>query len=431
MNLMRALPKGSLWAVHPSATNISGVPCRPVLTDVPGPIDLAVVCLPPDQVLPAAEACVQAKVKALIIESGSLATDTGQAHQNTQTFLALLAKNQHITRVMGPNSIGVVNLQSRLSTSLIPYPNLPAETLPGVAVAGQTGLIASGYLQRIIEEKWFRLSKICCLGNKLDINELDALAYLKDDSHTRVIALYLEDVKDGRAFYKLLHETTKIKPVVIYKGGTTPQGAKAVSSHTGSIAGSSVVFSAAARQAGAIIASNFEELFAIADFLVKAPRPKGNRVGAISITGAGCVLTVDAAAQNGLVVPPMIPASRAILDPIVPVWDHVDNPVDLWSTIEKAGSKQAYNIATRALFAGDLDAIIIINLAMPESQLDWDEIARIKQSRPEIPLILCLLGGWPKMRAEYVVEAYKRDLPVVYTPDDALRLLGKVRVSQK
>ncbi len=201
-----------------------------------------------------------------------------------------------------------------------------------------------------------------------------------------------------------------------------------MSSHTGSIAGSATVFSAAARQAGAIIARNFEELFCIADFLSKAPRPRGNRIGAISITGAGCVLTVDAAAQNGLVVPPLIPASRKILDPIVPVWDHVDNPVDLWSTIEKVGAKQAYNVATKALYAGDLDAIIIINLAMPESEMDWDELARIKQSRPEIPLILCLLGGWPKMRTDYVAEAFQRDFPVVYTPDDALNILGKVQV---
>ncbi len=430
MNLVKAFPNGNLWAVHPSAKEISGIPCRSSLAEVPGPIDLAVICLPPDQVLPAAELCVQVKVKALIIESGSLATDAEQAHKNTQVLRALLDKTKHATRVMGPNSIGVVNLRTRLSTSLIPYATLPAESQPGVAVGGQTGLIASGYLQRIIEEKWFRLSKICCLGNKLDINELDALAYLKDDPNTRVIALYLEDVKDGRGFYKLLRETTKIKPVVIYKGGSTPQGARAVSSHTGSIAGSSVVFSAAARQAGAIIARNFEELFSVADFLAKAPRPRGNRVGAISITGAGCVLTVDAAAQNGLVVPPMTPASRKILDPIVPVWDHVENPVDLWSTIEKAGAKQAYNIATRALFAGDVDAIIIINLAMPESEMDWDELARIKNSRPDIPLILCLLGGWPKMRAEYVAEAFKRDFPVVYTPDDALCLLAKVQVSK-
>ncbi len=426
MNLVKALPNGNLWAVHPSAREISGVPCRSSLTDVPGPIDLAVICLSPDQVLPVVELCVQAKVKALIIESGSLANDALQAQKNTQTLLALLTKTKHATRVMGPNSIGVVNLGTRLSTSLIPYPYLPSESQPGVAVAGQTGLIASGYLQRIIEEKWFRLSKICCLGNKLDVNELDVLAYLKEDPNTRVIALYLEDVKDGRAFYKLLRETTKVKPVIIYKGGTTSQGARAVSSHTGSIAGSGVVFSAAIRQAGAIIARNFEELFSLADFLSKAPRPRGNRIGTISITGAGCVLTVDAAEKYGLVVPPMTTNSRKILDPIVPAWDHVDNPVDLWSTIEKAGSKQAYNTATRALLASDFDALIIINLAMPESEMDWDELARLKNSRPEIPIILSLLGGWPKMRADYVAEAFKRDIPVVFSPDDALRLLAKV-----
>jgi len=103
--------------------------------------------------------------------------------------------------------------------------------------------------------------------------------------------------------------------------------------------------------------------------------------------------------------------------------------VDLWSTIEKAGSKHAYNVATRALLASDLDAIIIINLAMPESELDWEELSHLKNSRPEIPLILCLLGGWPKMRAEWVSEAFKRDFPVVYSPDDALCLLAKIQLN--
>lgn len=426
-NIAQAVPPGKLWAVHPTASEISGVPCFPSIADVPGPIDLAVLTLPPDQVLPAIEACVANGVKAAIIESGSLADDVDVARENAAMLRALLEQSGHTTRVMGPNSIGIVNLGTRLNTSLIPYSTLPSQQKPGVAIIGQTGLIASGYLQRICEEGWFHLSKICCLGNKLDVNELDVLGYLKTDAATRVVALYLEDVKNGRAFFSLLRDVVAIKPVVIFKGGSTPQGAAAAQSHTGSIAGSSAIFAAAARQAGAILARNFEELFAVAEFLSKAPRPRGPAVGIISITGAGCVLSLDSAAKCGLRVPPLGDAAYEILNPIVPSWDHVVNPVDLWSSIEKVGAPKAYNVAVKALLANDVDAIVIINLAMPESEFDWQELASLRDSRPEIPIMLCILGGWPQMRGEWVSKARDYDFPVAWSPDDALSIIVKVQ----
>ena len=425
-NIAQAMPVGAVWAVHPEAEEILGVPCCRNIADLPERVDLAVLCLPPDAVLPAVQDCVQAGAKAVIIESGSLAEDGDQATANAITLCELLADTGHATRVMGPNSIGIVNLRTRLNTSLIPYSTLPVQESAGVAVAGQTGLIASGYLQRICEEGWFRLSKVCCLGNKLDITEADALAYLKDDPDTKVVALYLEDVKDGRGFYSLLRDTVAIKPVVIYKGGTTPQGAAATMSHTGSIAGSGAVFMAAAKQAGAVLARNFEELFAIADFLSKAPRPRGNKVGVISITGAGCVLSVDAAARCGLEVPPLNDAAHAILDPIVPAWDHLTNPVDLWSTIEKVGAPQAYTVATQALLAGNYDAIVIVNLAMPESEFDWDGLLQLKRESPTVPIVLCLLGGWPDLRKAWVAKALEYDFPITWSPDDALSTFAKV-----
>jgi len=426
-NIVQAMPPGTIWAVHPEATEILGVPCYQAVADVPVAIDLAVICLPPDHVLPAVQDCIAASVKAVIIESGSLADDADIARENATVLRALLEQIGHVTRVMGPNSIGIVNLRTRLNTSLIPYPTLPSQQKPGVAIAGQTGLIASGYLQRICEEGWFHLSKICCMGNKLDVNELDVLEYLKTDADTRVVAMYLEDVKDGRTFLSLLRDVVSVKPVVIFKGGSTPQGAAAAQSHTGSIAGSSSIFAAAARQAGAILARNFEELFALAEFLSKAPHPRGPKVGIISITGAGCVLSLDSATKCGLHVPPLGDAAHKILDPIVPLWDHVVNPVDLWSSIEKVGAPTAYNVAVKALLANDVDAIVIVNLAMPESEFDWHELSILRDSRPDVPIMLCILGGWPEMRVEWVSKARDHNFPIAWSPDEALGIIAKVQ----
>ena len=430
-NIVQAMPAGTVWAVHPEATEILGVPCCRAVADVPAQADLAVICLPPNLVLPAVQDCIAAGIKAVIIESGSMAEDESVARENATQLRSLLEQCGHATRVMGPNSIGIVNLRTRLNTSLIPYATLPQQQKPGVAVAGQTGLIASGYLQRICEEGWFHLSKVCCMGNKLDINELDVLEYLKNDADTSVIALYLEDVKNGRAFYSLLRDVVAVKPVVIFKGGSTPQGATAAQSHTGSIAGSGTIFAAAARQAGAILARNFEELFTIAEFLSKAPRPRGNSAGIISITGAGCVLSLDSAAKNGLRVPPLGDVAHEIIDPIVPSWDHVGNPVDLWSSIEKVSSPVAYNVAVKALLANGVDAIVIINLAMPESEFDWEGLSALRDASPGVAIVLCIIGGWPEIRRAWVSRAMDMDFPVAWSPDDALSIIAKVQAPEK
>ncbi|MHA1731431.1 MAG: acetate--CoA ligase family protein [Promethearchaeota archaeon] len=427
-NLRGASPERGLYPINPNRDEILGNVCYPDLASLPGrahPVDLAVVCLPPALVEGAVTSCVEAGVRNLIVESGQFGVTEEEDSRAAARISEMLASEEEPPRVMGPNSIGVVDLNSKVNTSLIPFDSLPDLGGTGVAVVGQTGLIASGYLQRTFAEGTFPVSKVCCLGNKFDVDESDLLEYLAGDPTTSVIALYLEDVRDGARFLKAARACALKKPVVVLKSGKSPAGARAVSSHTGSIAGNDRVFEAAALSTGMTRVSNFEELWTHGQFFFRAPLPRGPRVAVISITGAGCVLSVDAAAAHGMEVPPIPHEARKELEEIVPDWFHFTNPLDLWSTIEQLGSPQAYARALEILLGAGYDAVVLVNLAMPESLFDWDHLARMREEFKDVPLFLALLGGHDDLTREWLHICGKIGIPVVRSPDEAIAILAR------
>nr|MDO8114854.1 CoA-binding protein [Candidatus Sigynarchaeota archaeon] len=429
-NLRNAKVPNGIYPINPNRDKILGFKAYASMDGIPAsarPVDLTVICLPPRLVLETVKTCIHDGVKAIIIESGQIGeTDTEHA-QNTKALRQLLTSMKDPPRIMGPNSIGVVNMHNGVNTSLIPFESLPAPEPKGVAIAGQTGLIASGYLQRIIAEKTFPVSKICCLGNKLDVNELDAIEYLANDADTGVIAMYLENIKDGKRFLSLVRDcnSAKNKPIVLVKAGRTEAGAKAVQSHTESIAGDDRVFNAAVRACGAVRVLNFEELWAQSQFFSRAGLPQGNKIGVISITGAGCALTVDAADMSKVATTPLPDRARARLQEIYPSWFSFTNPVDLWAAIEQQGSTKAWSHAIQTLLESEYDAVVIVTLAMPESLLDWDHLERMRKAHPEKPIIFALLGGHANMVAEWKELAARIGIPIVNSPDTAIQVLSR------
>jgi acetyltransferase len=431
-NLRAAKVPGGIYPINPNRENILGFKTYPTIKAIPdlkAPIDLAVICLPPRLVRDALHDCIAAGVRAIIVESGQLGDTMVEHEQVAKEIRHVLESTANPPRIMGPNSIGVIDLVTGVNTSLIPFDSLPVLESRGVAIVGQTGLIASGYLQRIIAEGLFPVSKVCCLGNKLDVNELDALDYLGRDPATSTIALYLEDVRDGTRFITLTRDCLLRggKPLIVVKSGRTEAGMQAVRSHTGSIAGNDRMFDAALRRCGAIRVENFEALWIQAQFMHRAPLPAGRRVAVISITGAGCALAVDAAASTGMVIPPLPSHARAALQRMYPPWFEFTNPIDLWAAIEQQGPKVAYATATEALLDSDFDAVIIINLAMPESLMDWDHLRRMRSAHPSKPIVLVLLGGHASLVAEWERLAAGAGIPVVKSPDIALQALARAR----
>jgi acyl-CoA synthetase (NDP forming) len=366
-NLLRLNYRGKIFPVNPRAEQILGLKVYRDLVHVTEVPELALIILPPSQVLRAFEECVTAGVKAVIIESAGFG-EMDEAGANVQERIAQLARQAGV-RVMGPNSVGTLNPTANFDTSLgrlnetfLPRDDIQSGT---VAFIGQTGLFTGVYLPLINRE--IGISLIACLGNKCDVDESDMLEYAGKDSRTKVITMYLESIGDGRRFLELSRRIIKEKPIIVIKSAVTENGAGASVSHTGSIAGEDRVYDTAFRQAGIIRVCSFNQLWDVARAFVHLPLPTGNRVGIINLSGSGCVTAVDACVRNGLEIAELSAATKDTIKTVYPEWWQVRSPVDVWTAIEASGFEETYRVVTRALLADKgVDAVIIITGAV-----DW------------------------------------------------------------
>ncbi|HEY98550.1 MAG TPA: hypothetical protein G4O16_10280, partial [Dehalococcoidia bacterium] len=299
-NLLRLKYPGKIYPVNPRAEQILGLTVYPDITHIPETPELVLIILPPPQVLQAFQECIAIGVKAVIIESAGFG-EMDEAGADIQERIVLLARQSGV-RVMGPNSVGTLNPSAnfdsslgRLNETFLPRDDIQSGT---VAFIGQTGLFTGVYLPLINRE--IGISIIACLGNKCDVDESDMLEYAGKDPRTKVIAMYLESIRNGRRFLELSRDIFKGKPIIVIKAAVTENGAGASVSHTGSIAGEDRVYDTAFRQAGIIRVSGFSQLWDIAKAFVHLPIPAGNRVGIINLSGSGCVTAVDACVRNGL-----------------------------------------------------------------------------------------------------------------------------------
>jgi acyl-CoA synthetase (NDP forming) len=364
-NLLRLNYPGKIYPVNPRAKQILGLTVYRDMKHVPEIPELVLIILPPSRVLSAFEECITAGVKAVIIESAGFG-EMDVAGMRVQERIAQLAKQTGV-RVMGPNSVGTLNPSANFDSSL---GRLNETFLPGgdiqsgtVAFIGQTGLFTGVYLPLINSE--IGISLIACLGNKCDVDESDLLEYAGQDSRTKIIAMYLESIGDGRRFLELSRRIIKEKPIIVIKSAVTENGAGASVSHTGSIAGRDRVYDTAFRQAGIIRVGSFNQLWDVARAFVHLPLPGGNRVGIINLSGSGCVTAVDACVRNGLEIAELSPATKNAIKTVYPEWWRVRSPVDVWTAIEASGFEETYRVVTRALLADEgVDAVIIITGAV-------------------------------------------------------------------
>jgi acetate---CoA ligase (ADP-forming) len=395
-NLLRLGYPGKIYPVNPQASHILGLPSYPSLKKAPAPPELAVIVLPPSLVLAAFQECLDIGVKAVIIESAGFG-EMDESGAVLERRLARMAGKAGV-RLMGPNSVGTINPYARFDSSLGRLNKLflpDGEIKRGsVGFIGQTGLFTGVYLPLINSE--IGVSKIACLGNKCDVDESDMLGYFGQDSRTRIIAMYLESIKDGRRFMELSRRIIKEKPIIVLKSAVTVGGATASATHTGSIAGEDRVYDAAFRQAGIIRVGGFERLWDVVKGFVQAPLPAGNRVAIINLAGSGCVTAVDACVRHGLRIARLSPAARDKIKTVYPDWWQVRSPVDVWVAIEASGFEAAYRTATRAVLEDEgVDAAVVIMGAN-----DWlvgksvpALFQDIKQDFPGKPILaVCPLG---------------------------------------
>ena len=311
-----------LYLVNPKGGQIKGHKVYASLKDVPGNIDY-VIGLVNAQIAPRlVEECAEKGVRAIHFCTAGFSETGEEDRVNLESELAEVARKKGI-RIIGPNCMGIYCPQSRLSFS----PAFPKESGP-VGVISQSGG-NSIFLVRQAALRGVRFSKVISYGNACDINENDLLEYLASDPDTRIIALYIEGIKDGKRFRRAMEEATKEKTVILLKGGATEGGARAASGHTAALAGSRTTWDALCKQLGIISVSSIEEMIDVLVTLLFLPLPRGRDAVLFGAGGGASVLIADEFEKRGLRVPPLPPEIIAQIREFTPIAGNIlRNPVD-------------------------------------------------------------------------------------------------------
>lgn len=422
-NLLKAGFSGRIYPINPTAHEILGLKAYPRVSEVPEPVDLAMIVIPKAAVPDALADCAAKGVGNVILSTGGY-SDIGDSGAAEQKGLVAQARKEGI-RIMGPNSIGTINPRAGLATSIV---SLEQIRPGGVSLIGQSGVFSSGWGRWIADFKPFGIAKVACIGNKGDINESDLLEYLADDEQTTTIGMYLEGVVEGERFIRAAARACSKKPVVVVKSGRSEAGAAAIASHTGSLAGSDAVFDAVCRKTGMVRTHDSEAFFDTLAAFEALPLPRGNRMGVFSITGMGCVVTTDAAEEYGIELPALKSGTLGKLREVMPAWAPVRNPVDIWSAVEQHGSKKTMSHIARSMLAQkDIDALLIIFVLMPETIFDIGEaFAGIIREHPDKPVFAACYGGTRKDILHIHEGFLPLGIPSYPTPERAMYAFSRM-----
>ncbi|MEW5957287.1 MAG: acetate--CoA ligase family protein, partial [Chloroflexota bacterium] len=404
--------QGQVYPVNPNYQQINDLACYPEVVAVPDPVDLAVIVLPA-QVAPATlEACGRRGIRAAIIISGGF-KEVGPGGAALEQDCLAVAQRYGI-RLIGPNCIGTMDLHTGLNTTFVEG----VLKRGGIGFVSQSGGVCGSFIA-YVGEKYLGFSRFVSLGNAADVNETDIIAYLADDPNTRVIAVYVEAIADGRRFMEVARRVSRQKPIVLLKAGRTEAGGRAISSHTGSLAGSNAAYEAAFSQSGVIEVDSISELFDISVALAYQPSPAGHGVLVLTNSGGPAALAADHLASAGMgltdLTPPTQEALRSALGPTV----QIGNPTDM---LGGAGPAE-FESALRLVMADPaIDSVVV--LLVSHLLLDPIETAtRICRLAPQLtkPILTCFMG-------EGVAEArrilHEHHIPMYDFPEAASRALS-------
>jgi acetate---CoA ligase (ADP-forming) len=404
---------GHIYPVNPKANTILGLQCYPSVADVPDPVDLAVIALPAPLVKDVVQAIGQRGIKAAIIISGGF-KEVGSEGVDLENQILDIAHNFGM-RIIGPNCVGTVDLHTGLNTTFID--GMPDKG--GIGFLSQSGAVLGGVVSLFID-KHVGFSHLASLGNEADVTETDVIEFLASDPNVKVISAYVEEIREGQCFIKLAREISRTKPIVLLKAGRTEAGARAVSSHTGSIAGSMSAYEAAFKQSGVITANSLNELFEIALALDFQPAPKGKRTVLLTNSGGPAALASDALAINGLTLQDLAPETKAALRQHLNPAAGVSNPVDMLG----GAAPEDYGRALRTLLAdAHVDSVIVI--LVPTSLIDPVDIANqiiAAAQETDKPVLTCFIADKAVIDAREVLHTNR--IPMYTAPESAARAMS-------
>ncbi|MBD3310676.1 hypothetical protein GF351_05665 [Candidatus Woesearchaeota archaeon] len=407
--------KGKIFPVNPKAKSIRGRKCYPDINSIEEDVDLAIIAVPAKAVPKVMKECAQKKVTGAIVVSAGFA-EFGEKGKKLQQETVKIAEDAGIP-VVGPNCLGVIRPTTQMNASFAP--SMPPSG--SIAFVSQSGALADSIIDWAIEER-YGFSAIVSYGNKAMLDAEDFLNWLADDPHTKAIAMYIEGVNDGRRFMRIASKVAAKKPVVALKAGKTGKGASAVSSHTGSLAGSYEIFRAALRQSGIMEAETVEDLFDMAKALAHQPGCSKNAV-AIVTNGGGCgVLTADYCAEQGINLVDLKEKTLKKLDrsgKMHPAYSR-RNPLDIVGD----ALPERYEAAINTLLSEDyISGMIVLQTlqTMTDVTKDAEVVIKARRKFPDKPIICTYMGGRFSEKGKTLLE--KNGIPDYNDPRKAVRAM--------
>lgn len=394
--------KGRIFPVNPAGGEILGLKVFSAVADIPEIVDVAVISVGRDRVAAAFEDCIRAGIRRVIIISQGFA-DADEHGRELQEQIARRARESGV-RVLGPNTLGVVNNYCRFNTAFVDIP-FPERFLP-VSLIAQTGFIqvASRNLA------WRDIGKAIDVGNSCDLDIADALDYLADNPETKVIVIHLEGLKRGPAFLESASRASRLKPVIVLKTGRSTAGAKAALSHSGSLVGEDHVYDAAFERAGALRVRTSGEMRDAIHALAVLGDMEGPRIGVVTVTGAGGIMAADACEECGLTFGALPDGLREKLLQGLPGWVHLANPIDIWPIGMLGGRyEEAWRTAlTELLGSPGIDGVMAVFFVTGSPLHAELNLEQAFEEARRASGNLKPIAAWPYMESAYAVDRFER-----------------------
>ncbi len=404
---------GEIYPVNPSADEIEGRKCYPSLSAIGEVPDLVVIVTPAKTVPGMMQQCVDAGVKAVIVITAGF-KEVGDDGRKLEQEVAGIARRGGV-RVVGPNCLGIMVPPSKLNASF--GGDLPP--VGGMGYVSQSGALLTAILD-MAKANDIGFSAMVSIGNKADVNEMDIMHALWQDKGTRVVAGYLENITDGDRFVRQAEQISREKPVLLIKSGGTGAGAKAASSHTGSLAGSETAYEVVFDRAGILRCDSVRAQFDYAQAFVNQPTPAGPRVAVITNAGGPGIMAADAIERKGLAFAQLTEETVQKLSEILPPAANVHNPIDVLGD----ALPDRYEAAMEIVLADPgVDAVVVITT--PQAMTDCTDTARAvlnaNKGNDSKTVLACFLGG-PKI-AEAAHLLRRNGIPQYDSPESAVTVL--------
>ncbi|MBW3017640.1 CoA-binding protein [Candidatus Woesearchaeota archaeon] len=405
-----------VYPVNPNADEVLGYKCYKSVRDIPGKLELAIICIPAKFVPGAVVDCGKKGIRNVIIISAGF-KEVGNDKLEKELLNAL---TKYKIDCIGPNCLGVYASRGHIDTLFLPKDRLKRPKEGCISFVSQSGASGSAVLDLAAAER-FGFAKFVSYGNAINVDESDLIEYLGNDPDTKVICLYVEGVKDGKKFLETCKKVASKKPIIAIKGGITEAGKKAALSHTGSLAASAEVYFGAFKQAGIITAHTLEEVFDFMKIFEKIDlMPKGGNIQVITNGGGFGILCSDAIAGLGLDMAEMSAAVKRSLKKKLPPIAVAENPIDLLGDATTERYRLAFDACMKDKNVDIILAVVLSQTPLIEEEIITDVLKEFNEKKKK-PIVTITTGSEFSERLKQDIE--DSGLPCFRFPFNAVRAI--------